>query len=161
MTVSQIQTVCHRRLAFCARLAASSVITALAIPMNSRAAMTGRFPFPAGCRSPHSDRRTVRSVLIAAFFAAPLMLARWRLPFSYCFELLCSSSQLRPGTRLSVYGARGDFYGQKHSAANYGILLLAWGTAGIFGPLVGGWVFGTYKSYQCAFHATAATISLS
>ena len=66
------------------------------------------------------------------------------------------------GTQLSVYTAlAGDFYGPKHSAANYGILLLAWGTAGIFGPLVGGWVFDTYKSYQYAFYAAAAASAIS
>ena len=53
------------------------------------------------------------------------------------------------GTQLSVYTAlAGDFYGPKHSAANYGILLLAWGTAGVFGPLIGGQVFGSTGSYQ-------------
>ncbi|MFN7984248.1 MAG: MFS transporter [Vicinamibacterales bacterium] len=66
------------------------------------------------------------------------------------------------GTQLSVYTAlAGDFYGPKHSAANYGILLLAWGTAGIFGPLVGGWVFDTYKSAQYAFYAAAAASAIS
>jgi MFS transporter, OFA family, oxalate/formate antiporter len=56
------------------------------------------------------------------------------------------------GTQLSVYTAiAGDFYGPKHSAVNYGILLLAWGTAGIFGPLIGGRVFSATGSYQLAF----------
>ena len=66
------------------------------------------------------------------------------------------------GTQLSVYTAlAGDFYGPRHSAANYGILLMAWGTAGIFGPLVGGWVFDTYKSYQYAFYAAAGASAIS
>ena len=56
------------------------------------------------------------------------------------------------GTQLSVYTAlAGDFYGPKHSAANYGILLLAWGTAGIFGPLVGGQVFTATGSIRWRF----------
>ena len=39
------------------------------------------------------------------------------------------------GTQLSVYTAlAGDFYGTKYLATNYGLLLLAWGTAGILGP---------------------------
>jgi OFA family oxalate/formate antiporter-like MFS transporter len=60
------------------------------------------------------------------------------------------------GTQLSVYTAlAGDFYGPKHSAANYGILLLAWGTAGIFGPLIGGQVFTATGSYQMAFYLAA------
>jgi OFA family oxalate/formate antiporter-like MFS transporter len=64
---------------------------------------------------------------------------------------------------LSVYTAlAGDFYGPKYSAANYGILLLAWGTAGIFGPLIGGQVYGATGSYQYAFiiAAGAALASL-
>jgi OFA family oxalate/formate antiporter-like MFS transporter len=67
------------------------------------------------------------------------------------------------GTQLSVYTAlAGDFYGPKHSAKNYGILLLAWGVAGIFGPIVGGAVFDAFGSYQYAFYfgAVASLISL-
>ena len=48
-------------------------------------------------------------------------------------------------------------------AANYGILLLAWGTAGIFGPLIGGRSYGATGSYQyaCYFACAAAVASLA
>jgi MFS family permease len=40
-------------------------------------------------------------------------------------------------------------------------LLLAWGTAGIFGPILGGAVFDAYKSYQYAFYAGAVASIVS
>ena len=75
---------------------------------------------------------------------------------STLFYLLLFLVYYAYGTQLSVYTAlAGDFYGPKHSAANYGILLLAWGTAGIFGPLLGGQVYGSTGSYQYAFYIAA------
>lgn len=157
MTVSQIKPFAD--LAFPAVGGVASVIAALAIPMNSAGSATGRFL--SGWMSDHLGRLlTVRGVLIAAFFAAPLMYTLQSSPFFFFVMLFIVNYAY--GTQLSVYTAlAGDFYGPKHSAANYGILLLAWGTAGIFGPLVGGWVFDTYKSYQYAFYAAAAASAIS
>ena len=103
---------------------------------------------------------TVRGVLVAAAFAAPLM---FQLQSSALFFfVMLFIVNYAYGTQLSVYTAlAGDFYGPRHSAANYGILLLAWGTAGVMGPLVGGWVFDTYKSYQYAFYAAAVASAIS
>lgn len=157
MTVSQIKPFAD--LAFPAVGGVASVVAALAIPMNSAGSATGRFL--SGWMSDHLGRLlTVRGVLIAAFFAAPLMYALQSSPLFFFIMLFIVNYAY--GTQLSVYTAlAGDFYGPKHSAANYGILLLAWGTAGIFGPLVGGWVFDTYKSYQYAFYAAAAASAIS
>ncbi|MFN7984249.1 MAG: MFS transporter [Vicinamibacterales bacterium] len=70
MTVSQIKPFAD--LAFPAVGGVASVIAALAIPMNSAGSATGRFL--SGWMSDHLGRLlTVRGVLIAAFFAAPLM----------------------------------------------------------------------------------------
>ena len=157
MTVSQIKPFAD--LAFPAVAGVASVVAALAIPMNSAGSAAGRFL--SGWMSDHLGRLlTVRAVLIAAFFAAPLMYALQGSAVFFFVMLFVVNYAY--GTQLSVYTAlAGDFYGPKHSAANYGILLLAWGTAGIFGPLVGGWVFDTYKSYQYAFYAAAAASAIS
>ncbi|MEQ1909674.1 MAG: OFA family MFS transporter [Vicinamibacterales bacterium] len=157
MTVSQIKPFAD--LAFPAVAGVASVVAALAIPMNSAGSAVGRFL--SGWMSDHLGRLlTVRAVLIAAFFAAPLMYALQGSALFFFIMLFVVNYAY--GTQLSVYTAlAGDFYGPKHSAANYGILLLAWGTAGIFGPLVGGWVFDTYKSYQYAFYAAAAASAIS
>jgi OFA family oxalate/formate antiporter-like MFS transporter len=38
---------------------------------------------------------------------------------------------------------------------NYGVVVTAWGTAGIIGPMVGGKLFDATKSYSSAFHIAA------
>ncbi|MFN8063251.1 MAG: OFA family MFS transporter [Vicinamibacterales bacterium] len=157
MTVSQIKPFADQ--SFPAVAGVASVVAALAIPMGSAGSAVGRFL--SGWMSDHLGRLlTVRAVLIAAFFAAPLM---FHLKASAAmFFLMLFVVNYAYGTQLSVYTAlAGDFYGPKFSAANYGILLLAWGAAGIAGPLVGGWVFDTYKTYQYAFYAAAAASAIS
>ena len=60
------------------------------------------------------------------------------------------------GTQLSVYTAlAGDFYGPKYLATNYGMLLLAWGFAGVLGPVIGSRVYAATGSYQYAFFLSA------
>ncbi len=60
------------------------------------------------------------------------------------------------GTQLSVYTAlAGDFYGTKYLATNYGVLLLAWGFAGVLGPVIGSRVFVSTGTYQYAFFGSA------
>ena len=60
------------------------------------------------------------------------------------------------GTQLSVYTAlAGDFYGTKYLATNYGVLLLAWGFAGVLGPQIGSKVFESTGTYQYAFFGSA------
>jgi OFA family oxalate/formate antiporter-like MFS transporter len=61
------------------------------------------------------------------------------------------------GTQLSVYTAlAGDFYGTKYLATNYGLLLFAWGFAGILGPVIGARVFVATGNYEYAFFGSAA-----
>jgi OFA family oxalate/formate antiporter-like MFS transporter len=60
------------------------------------------------------------------------------------------------GTQLSVYTAlAGDFWGTKYLATNYGLLLLAWGFAGVMGPVLGSRVFVSTGVYQYAFFGSA------
>ena len=49
----------------------------------------------------------------------------------------------------------GDFYGTKYLSTNYGLLLMAWGFAGVLGPLIGSRVFVATGSYQAAFFGAA------
>jgi OFA family oxalate/formate antiporter-like MFS transporter len=157
MTVSQIKPFADS--AFPAVGGVASVVAALAIPMGSAGSAIGRFL--SGWMSDHFGRLlTVRVVLVASFFAAPLLfLLRGSAPLFFVMLFIVNYAY---GTQLSVYTAlAGDFYGPKFSAHNYGILLLAWGTAGIIGPFIGGWVFDTYKSYQFAFYAAAAASMVS
>ena len=157
MTVSQIKPFAD--MAYPAVGGVASVVAALAIPMGSAGSAIGRFL--SGWMSDHLGRLlTVRGVLVASCIAAPLMFALQSSPLFFFIMLFVVNYAY--GTQLSVYTAlAGDYYGPKHSAANYGILLLAWGAAGVMGPLVGGWVFDTYKTYQYAFYAASAASVLS
>jgi MFS transporter, OFA family, oxalate/formate antiporter len=60
------------------------------------------------------------------------------------------------GTQLSVNASTtSDFWGTKNAGINYGMLFLAWGVAGYFGPRVGGALFDEYGNYQAAFYIAA------
>jgi OFA family oxalate/formate antiporter-like MFS transporter len=135
----------------------SPAVAAFAVTIGAAGSALGRFC--SGWLSDHIGRLlTVRTVLILSTLAAPALFM-----FStstVIFFVLLFIVYYAYGTQLSVYTAiAGDFYGPKHSAVNYGILLLAWGAAGIFGPLIGGRVFGATGSYQLAFYlASAASV---
>jgi len=127
---------------------------AIAVTVGAAGSALGRFF--SGWMSDHLGRLpTVRVILVTSMIAAPLMYAfsaSGALFYTLLFLVFYAY-----GTQLSVYTAlAGDFYGPKHSAANYGILLLAWGTAGVFGPLIGGQVYGSTGSYQYAFYIASA-----
>jgi MFS family permease len=153
MTISQVSPF--------ATAALGSATAAFAIPVGAAGSALGRFF--SGWMSDHLGRvLTVRAVLVASMFAAPALYLFQA--GAAAFFILLFIVYYAYGTQLSVYTAlAGDFYGPKYSAANYGILLLAWGTAGIFGPILGGFVFDTYKSYEYAFYAAAlaALVSLA
>ena len=105
--------------------------------------------------SDHLGRlRTLRAVIVTSTIVTPTLyifreeiLAFYVLLFFvyYCY-----------GTQLSVYVAlAGDFWGTKYLATNYGLLLLAWGFAGILGPMLGARVFVSTGAYQYAFFGSA------
>jgi OFA family oxalate/formate antiporter-like MFS transporter len=65
------------------------------------------------------------------------------------------------GSQLAVFpSATADFFGIRNLGNNYGLLLTAWGTAGVIGPMAGGKIFDATKSYQAAF-LIAAALALS
>ncbi len=127
---------------------------AFAITIGAVGSASGRFL--SGWMSDHLGRlRTLRAVILTSTIVTPaLYVFRAEiLPFYvllffvyYCY-----------GTQLSVYTAlAGDFWGTKYLATNYGLLLMAWGTAGVIGPVLGARVFVNYGTYQYAFFGAAA-----
>jgi OFA family oxalate/formate antiporter-like MFS transporter len=126
---------------------------ALAITIGAIGSASGRFF--SGWMSDHLGRlRTLRAVIVTSTIVTPTLyifreeiLAFYVLLFFvyYCY-----------GTQLSVYTAlAGDFWGTKYLATNYGLLLLAWGFAGVMGPVLGAQVFVNYGTYQYAFFGSA------
>jgi len=66
------------------------------------------------------------------------------------------------GTQLSVNASTtSDFWGTKNAGINYGMLFLAWGVAGYFGPRVGGALFDRYGNYQAAFWIAAGLAAVA
>ena len=126
---------------------------AFAITVGAIGSASGRFL--SGWLSDHFGRLfTLRSVIVISMIATPsLYLFREELALFYVLLFLVYYCY---GTQLSVYTAlAGDFYGTKYLATNYGLLLLAWGTAGVFGPQIGARVFTATGTYQYAFFGSA------
>jgi OFA family oxalate/formate antiporter-like MFS transporter len=63
------------------------------------------------------------------------------------------------GTQLSLYASlTADFFGTKNVGANYGLVFLAYGMAGIIGPKLGGGIFDRFGSYTSAFDIAAGLL---
>ena len=60
------------------------------------------------------------------------------------------------GSQLAVFpSTAADFFGMRNLGNNYGLLLTAWGVAGIIGPMAGGWIFDATRGYAAAFRIAA------
>lgn len=106
-----------------------------------------------------SDRvgrlNTIRVVLVISAVAMPALyvLRQDLVPF---YGLLCLVYYCY-GTQLSVYASTcADFYGTRFIGVNYGLLLTAFGVAGILGPVLGGHVYSATGEYRWAFFIAAA-----
>jgi MFS transporter, OFA family, oxalate/formate antiporter len=103
--------------------------------------------------------RTISLMLLVSAIALPLLgrthsLAQlWPLLFVvyYCY-----------GTQLSLYASTtADFFGAKNVGANYGLVFLAFGIAGIVGPKLGGGIYDEFHSYTRAFDIAAGLLLAS
>ncbi len=132
----------------------SARTAAFAITIGAIGSASGRFL--SGWMSDHFGRlRTLRTIIATSMMVTPALyifrediVAFYVLLFFvyYCY-----------GTQLSVYTAlAGDFWGTKYLATNYGLLLLAWGFAGVMGPVLGARVFVSTGVYRYAFFGSAA-----
>jgi OFA family oxalate/formate antiporter-like MFS transporter len=137
--------------------ARSSGLTArtagFAISVGALGSASGRFF--SGWLSDHLGRLlTVRVAILTSMIATP-SLYLWREQLLFFYALLFVVYYCY-GTQLSVYTAlAGDFYGTKYLATNYGLLLLAWGCAGVLGPVIGSRIFVSTGSYRYAFFGAA------
>jgi OFA family oxalate/formate antiporter-like MFS transporter len=124
-----------------------------AITIGAIGSASGRFF--SGWMSDHFGRLlTLRSVIVTSMVVTP-MLYIWRGELLALYVLLFFVYYCY-GTQISVYTAlAGDFWGTKYLATNYGVLLLAWGFAGVMGPVLGSRVFVSTGSYQYAFFGSA------
>src|SRR3954469_6887318 len=124
-----------------------------AITIGAVGSAFGRFF--SGWLSDHLGRlSTLRTIIVLSMIATPLLyIERNSIVLFYVLLFLVYYCY---GTQLSVYTAlAGDFYGPKYLATNYGMLLLAWGFAGVLGPVIGSRVYAATGSYQYAFFGWA------
>ena len=137
-----------------ARLAGFSAKTAaFAITIGAVGSASGRFL--SGWLSDHLGRlHTLRAIIFTSMIVTP-MLYVWRREL-VAFYVFLFFVYYCYGTQLSVYTAlAGDFWGPKYLATNYGLLLLAFGFAGVMGPMLGSRVFVSTGAYQYAFFGSA------
>ncbi len=93
---------------------------------------------------------TLRIMMLISAAAMPALFM-WREQ-TILFYLLVGVVYWCFGTQLSVFASTSaDFFGTKHLGMNYGLLFLAYGVAGIIGPLIGGRVFDAFQDYRFAF----------
>ncbi|MBI2819313.1 MAG: OFA family MFS transporter [Acidobacteria bacterium] len=100
--------------------------------------------------------KTIAVMVLLSTIALPFLgrihslLLLWPLLFVvyYCY-----------GTQLSLYATTtADFFGAKNVGANYGLIFLAWGAAGILGPKVGGGIYDQFQNYTRAFDVAAGLL---
>jgi OFA family oxalate/formate antiporter-like MFS transporter len=132
----------------------AAAIAALAITVGALGNASGRIF--SGWVSDHIGRlNTLRIALSISTFAMPALYF-WRQDVAL-FYVLLSVVYYCYGTQLSLYPSTcADFYGTKSLGANYGVLILAWGVAGVFGPVLGARVYVATGEYRWAFFAAAA-----
>ena len=131
----------------------SAANAAFAITIGAIGSASGRFL--SGWMSDHFGRLfTLRGIIGLSMLATPALYVFREQPA--LFYVLLFLVYYCYGTQLSVYTAlAGDFYGTRYLATNYGVLLLAWGFAGVLGPLIGARVYVTTGTYQYAFFGSA------
>jgi len=132
----------------------SAAAAAYALTVGAIGSASGRVL--SGWMSDHAGRlNTLRALLFVSACAMPALFA-WRENVTLFYVLLAVVYYCY-GTQLSVYASTSaDFYGTKNVGFNYGLLLTAWGAAGILGPFLGGRVYVATGQYQWAFFIAAA-----
>jgi OFA family oxalate/formate antiporter-like MFS transporter len=143
-----------------ARSAGLGVLAAsLAIPIAALGNVSGRII--SGGLSDRIGRLTTLRIMILASAILMPALYLWRQQ-SIPFFLLVAGVYWCYGAQLSVFASTtADFYGTEHLGLNWGVLMTAWGVAGIVAPLMAGWVFDQFQSYRYAFLAAAGLALVS
>jgi MFS transporter, OFA family, oxalate/formate antiporter len=108
-----------------------------------------------GWISDHAGRlHTLRAVLLISALAMPALFLFRESVFVYALLFVVYYCY---GTHFSVYAsASADIWGTKNLGFNYGLLLCAWGVAGILGPVLGGRVYVATGECRWAFFIAAA-----
>ena len=126
----------------------------LAIPIAAVGNVSGRVV--SGWLSDRLGRVTIlRAMLLLSAVAMPaLYLGRESAFFFFACVVVVYWCY---GTQMSVFGSTlADLYGTEYLGMNWGVLLTAWGVAGVLGPMTAGSVYDHFHSYRMAFFVAAA-----
>ena len=103
-------------------------------------------------------RKAVFLILFASqvplFFVLPHITNLWLFSIIACYILLCYGGGF--GTMPSFTA---DTFGPKNIGGIYGKILLAWGVAGVAGPLLMEWVKKNYSGFQVALTVAAFVLA--
>jgi len=132
----------------------SQAFAAFALTVGAFGSASGRVL--SGWMSDYAGRlNTLRVMLLVSAGVMPLLFL-FRENVALFYALLFAVYYCY-GTQLSVYASTSaDFFGTRNVGFNYGLLLLAWGVAAIFGPFLGGRVYVATGEYRYAFFIAAA-----
>jgi MFS transporter, OFA family, oxalate/formate antiporter len=129
----------------------TAAMAAFALTIGAIGSASGRVF--SGWMSDHAGRLNTLRILLLVSAAAMPALYVFRQDVALFYALLAMVYYCY-GTQLSVYASTSaDFYGTTNVGFNYGLLLLAWGAAGVLGPFLGGRVYVATGEYRWAFFA--------
>lgn len=101
-----------------------------------------------------SDLLGCKNVLVVLFILLGLsMLVLYHLSGLLVIYILSAAIGLCFGGFLAVYPSlTAEYFGWRDFAINYGLVFIGYGIGCFLGPLIGGWVHDTTKSYLTAFY---------
>jgi MFS family permease len=87
----------------------------------------------------------------------------------FCFygsiPLICVGAAITGicyGSNFAVFPAIiADYFGMKHFGANYGLILTAWGAAGLIGPMMAALIFDATGNYNIAYLVCGASLIIA
>ena len=88
------------------------------------------------------------NLLLFSCYLSPALLAVGTIVIGLCY-----------GACITLFPLiTANYYGIKNFGVNYSLALTSWGCAGLFGPMMAGWVVDVYGSYSIAYIISAVTM---
>jgi OFA family oxalate/formate antiporter-like MFS transporter len=110
-----------------------------------------------------SDKYGRRNIMLFAFLLQAINLAifvNYVTPASLVLGAMLTG--LCYGAFFALFPlATADFFGTKNFGVNYGLIFLAWGCAGILGPILAGWAVDKTDTYFMAYIVSASLLILA
>jgi OFA family oxalate/formate antiporter-like MFS transporter len=110
-----------------------------------------------------SDRYGRRNIMLLVFLLQAvnmLLFIKYNTPATLAFGTMMAG--LCYGAFFALFPlATSDFFGMKNFGANYGLVFLAWGCAGLLGPVLAGFAVDVTQTYFAAYMVSAGLLILA